>query len=414
MRPSSRQLAAASSKPGNTIGEAEAEAALALLAWLRGDAPSTSAHLDRIDELLPTMPEDESKAVVLSNAGRLRGLRFELDAAVRLDEQALALAQELGLRELTAYTLNNLATVHSYNGDPLGALELGRQAADIARAERSPELLRVLNNLMVVLDQLGRLREHDQTLEEFEQLAHDLGDAAIIRFTRGSAVPWTHFLRGRWDDALAVVEEFIAEAEQGTPHRLVGNCYLLRAQIRVGRGETEAAEDDLDRAATTVEPTDLQTRSQLATTRVRARLEQGSDAELTELADEVLELAGGTAVSVAPPTVYVLHRLGRSAELLALVESTPDSPLRDAARHWLGGDIRAAAAVYAAMEVIPVGEGLARLAAGRELAMQGRRKEADVELRRAIEVFRPMRARRYVQEAEALLSTAAAAREQPG
>ena len=72
------------------------------------------------------------------------------------------------------------------------------------------------------------------------------------------------------------------------------------------------------------------------------------------------------------------------------------------------------AAVYAAMELIPVGEGLARLAAGRELAMQGRREEADVELRRAIDVFQPMRARHYVDEAEALLSTAAAAREQPG
>jgi len=58
------------------------------------------------------------------------------------------------------------------------------------------------------------------------------------------------------------------------------------------------------------------------------------------------------------------------------------------------------------MELAPFSESFARLAAGRQLVSDGRRAEADVELRRAIELLEPMGARRHVGEAKALLSAA--------
>ena len=75
---------------------------------------------------------------------------------------------------------------------------------------------------------------------------------------------------------------------------------------------------------------------------------------------------------------------------------------------------RGAAEVYAALELTPLAEARARLDAGRDLAAAGRHAEADVELRRAIELYRPLRAERYLAEAEALLSSTTEATAQPG
>ena len=215
---------------GDLEGEAESEALLAVMAWHRGDARALADRLDRVDELLPGLADGEAKARVLIHAGRLRGLGYELERATELDEEGLELAEKLGLRELAASALTNLGTVRHYSGDFDGALELLDRAADIGRAERSPELLRTLNNLMVVYNLLGRLVEHDETLAECDLLARELGDAAYWRFIQGSAHAWTHFLRGRWDEALQATAAFIEEAEAGQPHRLVSSSCQIRAR----------------------------------------------------------------------------------------------------------------------------------------------------------------------------------------
>ena len=159
------------------------------MAWHRGDARALADRLDRVDELLPGLADGEAKARVLIHAGRLRGLGYELERATELDEEGLELAEKLGLRELAASALTNLGTVRNYSGDYDGALELLERAASIGRAERSPELLRTLNNLMVVYNLLGRLVEHDETLAECDLLARELGDAAYWRFIQGAPTP---------------------------------------------------------------------------------------------------------------------------------------------------------------------------------------------------------------------------------
>lgn len=312
-----------------------------------------------------------------------------------------------------AYTLNNLSTSRAYRWDLDGSLELLARAAEIASSERSPELLRVLNNQMVVYGKAGRLVEHDEALAQFEQLAQHLGDVASIRFTRGSAVPWTHYLRGRWDEALKAVDDFIDEAQAGIPHRLVGSCHVLRAQIRGGRGDTAGALGDLDRAAEIVEETgDDFTRGLAKGARALVLLEAGHETEARGFVDGVLVLARLASTLLSPMILFVVHRVGREAELLELVERLPDTPFTRAANLWIAGDIRGAADTYASMERLPTGEGLARLAAGRRLVAQGRQHEAEIELRRAVALFRPMGAQQYVARAEDLLSATATA--QPG
>ena len=400
---------------GDAEGEAEAVALLAVAAWTRGDHERLAANLDRVAELLPGLPDGRAKATVLSHSARLRALGFELEQATRLGEEALELTERLGLNELKAYTLNNLSIARSYGGDLAGTAELLERAAEIARAERSPELLRVLNNLLVSTQRLGQLRRHDEVLEEFQQLATELGDAAIIRFTRGSAVTFTHFIRGRWDEALQAVEAFIAEAEAGAGHRLLGGCYMLRAQILLARGDPDGALADLRRAAEEpIGPNDHLALGVDAAFRAATLLETGRQAEAIAAVETALEMARREPLVVNPPLLHALHRLGRGRELLDVVEAMPDTPWARAARLWASGDARGAADVYAALELLPTAEALARLAAGRDFAAAGRQAEADVELQRAIEFYRRVRASRYLAEAEALLSSAAETTAQPG
>lgn len=110
----------------------------------------------------------------------------------------------------------------------------------------------------------------------------------------------------------------------------------------------------------------------------------------------------------------MLHRLDRGHEALEVLPAMPDVPWADAARLWASGDARGAADVYAALELASNAEALARLDAGRDLAAAGRHAEADVELRRAIELYLPMGATRYLAEAESLLSSSTEATAQPG
>lgn len=400
---------------GDAEGEAEAAVLLAVAAWHRGDHDRVAASLDRVVELLPSLPDGRAKVTVLSQSARLRGLGFQLEQATALSEEALALAERFGLNELKAQTLNNLSIVRVYEADLDGAVELLERAAEIARAERSFELLRVLNNLMVATTRLGQLRRHDEVLEEFQRVVAELGDAAIGRFTRGSAIPFTHFLRGRWDEALETVEAFIVDAEAGAGHRLLRGCYILRAEIRLARGDPEGALADVARAEQEpIRSDDHNARGTEAAMRAHILLDVGRESDASAAVKTALEMAVQDAFVVNPPLLHVLHRLGRGREVLEILEAMPETPHARAGRLWASGDARGAADVFAALELLPNAEALARLAAGRGFAAAGRQDEADVELLRAIELYRPVRARRYLAEAEALLSSTAEARAQPG
>lgn len=333
-----------------------------------------------------------------------------------MGEQALELADRLGLDELKAHSLNNLSVARSYSGDHVGSLELLERAAAIARAERSPELLRILNNMLVAYSILGQLRRHSEVLDELQHAARELGDASLIRFTRGSAIPWTHYVRGRWDEAVQALDAFVTEADASGGHRLLGSCLMTRAQIRLARGDDEGALADAERAATEIESvSDPYFLAVHAGTRADLVLELGRRDEAVALADRAVELSRFQQLEVfAPPVMRVLHALGRGQDLLELAERMGDIPYAEAARLWGIGDVRGAADVYASLELMPVAEAVARLAAGRDLVAAGRQDEADVELLRAIELYRPVGAVRYVAEAEALLSSAADATAQPG
>ena len=131
-----------------------------------------------------------------------------------------------------------------------------------------------------------------------------------------------------------------------------------------------------------------------------------------ELLDEAFaglrELRQLSFVTVwAHALAWVAWKLGRGEEFLELVRDEPlDSPWLRAARAVVVGDFTTAADIIEAIGAAPQ-EALFRLWAAEELVNEGRRAEADEQLRRALAFYRSVGATRYVREGEALLAASA-------
>jgi hypothetical protein len=141
-------------------------------------------------------------------------------------------------------------------------------------------------------------------------------------------------------------------------------------------------------------------------------LSAGSEARAGETLDEILaevrrlpQLGFGSIW--AHGWVWVARALGRSEEALAALRDEPlQSPWLDAAQAVAAGDFRQAADVMAGLGSVSF-EMFYRLRAAEALVAEGRRAEADEQLRPALAFYRSVRATRYVQEGEALLAVSA-------
>lgn len=158
------------------------------------------------------------------------------------------MAEALGLEELRAHALATIGTAKSFLGDPTAVADLER-ALEIALEINSPIAGTIVNNLgIAVADEEGGLLREEELHAEAIRLAERFGDGQGLRFLRGNAV-WLDFVRGRWDDALDLADTFIAECE-ASPHVLEGSVRLVRANIRLGRGDVEDALADHARTLT--------------------------------------------------------------------------------------------------------------------------------------------------------------------
>jgi hypothetical protein len=104
---------------------------------------------------------------------------------------------------------------------------------------------------------------------------------------------------------------------------------------------------------------------------------------------------------------FLLAELGRSnAYLAALGDDAPATPWVDAARAVAGGEYERAAEVFGLIGA-RAPEAQARLLRAEELIAGGRRREADLELDRALAYFRSVKAAVFTRRADALLTATA-------
>jgi tetratricopeptide (TPR) repeat protein len=324
--------------------------------------------------------------------------------AIRVGEAAYAMADELGLEQLRAHTLNTLGMARfATGGDGAGELE---RSIEIATAINSPEGVRSLKFLGATHALLGDLERSAELFARTRVAADRFHDAYNIRWLqaeRALELYWS----GDWDEALAIADEFVAAAEVGAPHYMEASCRRARGQIRFARGELDAARTDsiqaLESSRAARDPWFL---NPSLAFRARMLVEEGKRDEASAVADELLGLWRRTArVSRVAFEVgdlaVTMAALGRGRDLLdAAADATPT--------HWLAagcayvaGDYLRAAERYAEIGSRP-DEAQARLEAAKALPMAAAAAERD----RAVEFFREVGAQGRVRELEALLTTA--------
>jgi tetratricopeptide (TPR) repeat protein len=247
----------------------------------------------------------------------------------------------------------------------------------------------------------------DELLAEASRVAERFGDRDTVRFSRGDRI-WTRWALGHWDEAGRAADEFIAECES-SPHYLEGMARAVRANFRLARGDREGALADyyraLEQGRQIKDPQSLLP-ALLQTARCCALL--GRTDEAKSLAAEAFELLrsdveNATVLSMVNP---VARQLGLRQEVLQLIEHTAEGPWKDVVIAGASGDFSRVAELFAGFGS-PTLEAEARLCAAEELIEAGHRAAGEAELRKALDFYRSVGARFYIERGEALRAASA-------
>ncbi|MBD0337921.1 MAG: AAA family ATPase [Thermoleophilia bacterium] len=389
---------------GDLESAAEAQVYLVELAWKRGDRAETDRRLACAEEVADGLPLSRAKVAVLSTVSRYRMLAAEHEQAIRAGEEALALATELGLDDLKIHALTNVAPSRSGLGDHEAAVRELEEAIALGARTGSPEAIRSYVNLAAVRAGMGDLRESGRLHAEGLELAQRFGHGPSLRFLRGELANDGFFL-GDWDLAVRITDEFEQEAEAGSPHYLLNNLLALRAEVRLFRGDLDAALTDLERAvALAREARDPQATAPTLATAMFAFVEAGRRQEALALLDELLASPEALWRAASPRLARAALELGRADEVLAALRE--DDVWTPAFKATLDGDLVAAADAYDEYGALPLAA-LCRMWAAERLLSEGRPTEANEQLGLALAFWRSVGATRYVAEAEALRAKAA-------
>ena len=355
---------------GDPVAAAEAEMLLGQLAFLQGR--DREAHLARALELVAGAPPSATRAEVL------RGAMLHLMVASRHAEglevgrEVLAMARTLGRPDLEMDALGAIGTTRVEAGDP-GGLDDLEAAIAVGEETGTPDTTRWYLNLAWAAAALGDLRRCFDALAAGGRLAERFGSRRWRRAIELQRVA-ERYWRGRWDEAVAVVDAMVAGGERSN---LAWECRLWRGRVHLAGGRLEAALADARAAHALAEeagdPQDLQpTRAFLA----RVLLAAGRPEAAAAVAERLVAGLGGGVLGpdLGADLGLVLAELGIGAGVLDRL-GIPASPWLDAARALAAGDPLAAADRYAAIGSRP-DEADARLAAARLLARQGRPAEA--------------------------------------
>jgi len=379
---------------GDQTSAAEVGALASWTAWSRGEHGRAIATLRNSVAALENEPPSRSKAMVLHELARVSTLAGSDDAVARATA-ALAAATEAGERDLMARSMTTLGMARIDEGDDGGIDDMWR-SLELAKEVQSPlDICRGYINLSATTSNHGDLKTANELLLEGFEAARRYELAPQMRWFSAQQCDYD-FMAGRWDDALAGIEAFLADVAAGSPHYLAHHLEGVRAMIWLARGRLEDAANEvarLDREALINDP-------QAAIPRncdgAFVFLHAGRRAEAGALFDRVLQACAATPVGaywMTPEAAFVAVGLERAHELLALIGNTNVSRWVEAEVSFLRGDYGEAADEFRRIGSVPH-EAYARLFGS----------AADIE--RAIELFRQMGATHFLALADERLRRA--------
>ena len=273
---------------GRVEQAAEADALLAEVWWYRGDREQCDRLLERASQGVAPLPDSAAKARVLGQISRYRMLAGEFAESIRIGEEALLMAADLGLDVVRAGALNNVGVSRAQLGDERGLEELER-SAEIALAARSTEAIRALNNLGAVHASLGDFVRSGEYFAEAVRVGEELGAPSLTQFSRAQ-LAGNLLWAGRWDEGLRLVEICLSQNTDSVS--MVLNLKRNRARVLLALDDVEGALDDvrevLMRARKVKDPQFLIPALGMA---ARIQLELGRREEALALATELLHEA---------------------------------------------------------------------------------------------------------------------------
>ncbi len=389
---------------GDVERAAEAEMLLSEFYWVRGEGDRSHEHGKRAVALVDKQPPSRSKASVLAQRARYTHIAGLVDEATALAREALPIAEQLGLDEITGHILNTIGMARIHRGDEDGMADLER-SVQLAEATNSVyDVHRALNNLANMSWQLGGLDAATDYLARARRYDERFGYVGGLFWLDGEDM-LDHDVRGNWEEALALADRIIASA--GAGHYHVGPALLVRAGILLGRGDLVGALEVSERGISIArEVKDPQLVGPSLVTRARVLVGAGDQPAADELLTELLR-DHQVDMSWFSRLPLLLSELGRGEEFLAATEQASlMTPWLEAGRAVGEGDFARAAAIYAEIGAREL-EAWARLLATESLIAEGRRAEADAQLTPALGYFRRLHATAYIGRGEALLAATA-------
>jgi len=391
---------------GATERAAEADALLAESCWHRSDREACDRHLDDARALIDGLPPSQAKAYVLSQLARYRMLAGRDSEAIDLGQEALAMAERLGLDEVRAHALNTIGTSKNFAGDPSGIADL-EASVEIALTVRSPEAARSLNNLAVLFWTHAEPRRARAVIDEAVRVGKDLGHVSIWRHARAQQISLLVDM-GEWESGLRAADEFLAAEQKSAAE---DSLRRRRARIRLGRGDAAGALEDLQtmlRLARAMK--DPQARIPTLCSAIRLYVDAGAPVEARRLAEELFrDLPAGISDWMFVDLAFAATSIDRDRDLRRLLDEAPFvTPYGEAERALLDHDYARAADVFHDIGEAE-NEAAARLRTAAKLAAEGRAGEARPVLREALDFYRSVGATRYVEEGLRILPAEASA-----
>ncbi|MDQ2966683.1 MAG: hypothetical protein M3R57_12640, partial [Chloroflexota bacterium] len=394
---------------GDLETAAEAAVLQGELAWFAGDGEGATRHLARAADLVDGLQPSASKAFVLSDLSRFHMLAARSEEAIEIGRQALEIAESLGLDELRAHALNNIGSARCAIEDMEGVADL-ESALQIATSINSPEAARVMNNLGGIVEGLGDRKRAWQLWRDGLAWARELGNVPVARFISG-VIPTIDYSEGAWDESLHQLDAFILEAEAGGGHAQEPVCRVFRGRIRFARddivGALEDAESGLAAGRRIGDPQSL-----IPTLGFMAWLliELEREREANELIDEMFQYPNAGANS-GPDLALGMLKLGRR-DVDRLAATSAAGPWRDMFALIAAAKLPDAVAVSEELGMRPA-SALLRLRAAPRLVEEGRSDEARSYLAAALEFWRSVGATRFIREAEHALARLDSAKPTP-
>ena len=401
------QASAAFEAAGENEHAAEAEVLLAELWWYRGDGDRCATHIERTQVLLEGQSASPARARVLSVVSRYRMLANDNARAIATGREALALAEALGLDEITASSLISIGSARAGEGDPGGVDDIKR-GAQIAESVRASEAARGYNNLSYVLEFSGDLAGARDAWADGREWAERAGSAPLLRFITATYRSWA-WLEGDWDTALRLGDEFIAECEAGASSPLEPNVHVTRSFIRLARADAEGALEDAQRAVELTRRAE-DPESQLIALQGLLLVQLETD-RIPEAHPTARELLNHERTVNVYPALFTLALAAEQLRFTSELQKKVDRlqiPTRwsEASSAILANDFAAAADMFAKMGARPH-EALTRLRAAEAHVANEQRVEAEAQLQNALAFWRSVRATQYVRKSERLLAASA-------